>query len=66
MWIEVLTEIVPGLVVLGYVLLWWQAHMDLCMVKREWSEFVSMLAKADSWDEASILLKAYNDPAEEK
>ena len=43
MWIEYLTEIVPGLVVLGYVLLWWQAHTDLCTLRREWNAVVQGL-----------------------
>ena len=59
MWLEYLSEIVPGLVILGCLLLWWQSHADLCSLKREWSEFVSTLAQADSWDEATNILKAY-------
>lgn len=63
MWLEYLSEIVPGLVVLGYLLLWWQAHVDLHTVRREWdaklSELVSILAEADSWNEASTVLKDY-------
>lgn len=61
MWLESLSEIVPGLVILGYLLLWWQAHADMCSLRREWSELASSLAEADSWTEASTLLKAYTE-----
>ena len=61
MWLEILSEVVPGLVILGCLLLWWQAHSDLCSLRREWSEFVSTLAKADSWDEATTILKTYSE-----
>lgn len=61
MWIESLTEIVPGLVVLGYVLLWWQAHADLRALRREWNEqalsLFSALAEAESWEKAAVILK---------
>lgn len=66
MWVEYLTEIMPGLVILGCLLLWWQAHLDLMALRRQLSDLVTTLSEADSWDEASILLKAYNDPPEEK
>jgi hypothetical protein len=59
MWVEYLSEIMPGLVILGYLLLWWQAHADLCSLRREWDKKLSELAAADSWTEASILLKKY-------
>lgn len=59
MWAEYLSEIVPGVVILGSLLLWWQAHTDLCALKLKWSEFVSTLAEAESWDEASSVLKEY-------
>ena len=59
MWVEYLTEIVPGLVILGSLLLWWQAHADLRALKIKWSKFVSDLAKAESGDEASTILKDY-------
>lgn len=65
MWLEYLSEIVPGLVILGYLLLWWQAHLDIHKLRREWekkfSELASTLAKADSWEEAIIVLKAYTE-----
>ena len=64
MWVDYLTEILPGLAIsLGCVLLWWQAHVDLCSLRREWdaklSELVSSLGKADSWTEATAILKTY-------
>lgn len=64
MWVDYLTEILPGLAIsLGCLLLWWQAHVDLCSLRREWdiklSKLASTLAKADSWKEASTVLKEY-------
>ncbi len=59
MWLEYLSEIMPGLVILGCLLLWWQAHLDLYRLRREWKAKVSELAEADSWDEASTMLKGY-------
>ena len=64
MWVEILTEIVPGLVVLGYVVLWWQAHLDLLALRRKLSELVTTLSEAESWDEASTLLKDYAEMEE--
>ncbi len=63
MWLEYLSEIVPGLVILGSLLLWWQAHLDVCSLRREWdaklSELLSSLGKAESWTEANAILKHY-------
>ena len=64
MWLEYLTEIVPGLVILGSLLLWWQAHVDLCSLRKEWSELVATLSEAESWNEASTLLKDYAEMEE--
>lgn len=58
--VEFLTEIMPGLAIsLGCLLLWWQAHADLRALRREWKAKISELAEADSWAEASELLKNY-------
>ena len=64
MWAEYLTEIMPGLVILGCLLLWWQAHLDLMALRRKLSDLVTTLSEADSWDKATALLKAYDDPAD--
>ncbi len=68
MWVDYVTEILPGLAIsLGCLLLWWQAHVDLCSLKKEWnaklSELASTLSSASSWDEASAILRRYaEDP----
>ncbi len=64
MWVDYLTEILPGLAIsLGCLLLWWQAHVDLLSLKKEWntkfSKLTSSLSKAASWDEASAILRNY-------
>lgn len=63
MWIEYLTEIVPGLVILACFLLWWQSRIDHHALRREWSiacqELVSTMTNARSWDEAVVMLKAF-------
>jgi hypothetical protein len=63
MWLENLSEVVPGLVILGCLLLWWQTRTDLSALRNEWDaklqELVTTLADAGSWDEAIELLKAY-------
>ncbi len=59
MWLEWLTEIIPGLVIVACLLLWWQAHADMCAMKLRWSKFVSELAGDESWDDARARLKAY-------
>ena len=69
MWVDYLTEILPGLAIsLGCLLLWWQAHVDLLSLKKEWdgklSEVASSLSEAASWDEASAILRNYAEDSD--
>lgn len=64
MWLEWLTEIVPGLVILACLLLWWQTQIDLHAMRRDWDEKLKKLSGADSWNEASAMLKAYTEDSD--
>jgi len=58
MW-EILCEIVPGLFILACALLFWQQHIDLRSVRRDWEQVMNDLSEAASWEEAAKMIKAY-------
>lgn len=62
MMLEFLSEVVPGFIIIGSLLLWWQARLDIRALRTEWRkarrELVLLLTEAKDWEAAVLILQA--------
>ena len=58
---EFVTEIAPGLAIVGGIVLWAHACGEVAKMKREISSAMEKVSDAESWDEARKLLKGMVD-----